>query len=87
MYQAFLLGGKTGDVRFLPGKQTKGKVLLYPKEADFHLRQGKALLLQAAGFSGSVTSMGRDACLLKHTQRERAPFFIIIFLYGHAVVL
>ena len=47
---------------------TKNNILLYPKEADFHLRQGTSLLWPAdtilpAGFS--TTSTGREACLLQ----------------------
>lgn len=48
----------------------KRNILLYPKEADFHLRQGATLLQPAdtnlPGFS--VTSTGREACLLQEEQ-------------------
>lgn len=45
----------------------KINISLYPKEADFHLRQGVTLLQPSEtnlpGFS--VTSTGRDVCLLQ----------------------
>lgn len=45
----------------------KINILRYPKEADFHLRQGATLLQPSEtnlpGFS--VTSTGRDVCLLE----------------------
>ena len=42
-------------------------MLLYPKEADFHFRQGKPLWQPADTRAprGSVTSTGREACLLE----------------------
>lgn len=50
----------------------KNNILLYPKEADFHLRQGTTLLQPAdtnlPGFS--VTSTGREACLLQRDKHN-----------------
>lgn len=51
--------------------------LLYPKEADFHLRQGMSLLRPAdsnlTGFS--TTSTGREACLLRGKNIEGQTLF------------
>lgn len=55
--------GSVGTVR---------RVLLYPKEADFHLRQGASPLRPAdSSLTGlSSTSTGREACLLQHRNKK-----------------
>lgn len=52
--------------------RTVWQVLLYPKEADFHLRQGVSLLRPAdSNLTGlSTTSTGGEACLLQQRHTE-----------------
>lgn len=51
------------------------RVLPYPKEADFHLRQGVSLRRPAnSNLTGlSSASAGREACLLQDTERRTPP--------------
>lgn len=63
-------GGSMGAVGKVL-RWTVRQVLLYPKEADFHLRQGVSLLRPAdSNLTGlSSTSTGREACLLQHRNK------------------